>query len=383
MTSPIIAPHQPVTGWWGYTLAYTTPTGIATSEAFGAPTIRPLAVQPGIGSAETFGAPHVTTGAVTVTANGIGSTETVGAPAFTRILITATGIPSTETVGKPALTQLPAPFGIPSAETVGASIVAQPSLITLSPVGIPSTETSGAPKIINVAKPAGVPSAETSGAPKIAKVATLIGIASAETAGASSVSSIIAPAFDNAASATQMTGATTATWYMTATAGSYVLLPVAWYGSSGTISATYGSSSMTLLMTSYPWEANHYLGLLGLAGAPSGTQTVTLTTSGAHGQAGTISYNNVASVSAVTTVNGTANPLTQSVSCSGSQMIVQMFTALNNYVPGGMTGGINRIAGISSIPQWLEVNESAASTTFQTNAASSGNWGSMDIILTG
>jgi hypothetical protein len=135
------------------------PTGIASAEAFGNVTIYQAMIVSnagGIASAEAFGNPIVVPGPVIISqAGGIASAEAFGVPylAFTQFL-SPTGIPSEEAVGTPTLTPfiVIVPEGIESEEAFGAPELI-PSDVIISVVGIASAEAFGIPFI----QPPGIP----------------------------------------------------------------------------------------------------------------------------------------------------------------------------------------------------------------------------------
>ena len=149
----------------------TSPTGIASSEAFGTPTVSALLVTlpAGVATGEAFGAPAAST-ALTASPTGIASAEAMGAPALTATLTAS-------------------PAGIASAEAFGAQTVN--TTVTASPSGIGTAQTFGTPTIAaSIAmSPAGVATAQAFGAPSIgtSQAVTVTGIASAEAFGAPSV----------------------------------------------------------------------------------------------------------------------------------------------------------------------------------------------------
>jgi hypothetical protein len=130
-----------------------TPTGIASTQAFGASTVTVIGptqtVTPtGIGSAQAFGAATVIPGVV-VSPTGIASAEAFGT--------------STVTISQPLL-----PTGIPSGEAFGTKIKVQRqrSTTAILTTGIPSAEAAGTPTVTVGATyvyPVGIPSAETFG----------------------------------------------------------------------------------------------------------------------------------------------------------------------------------------------------------------------------
>jgi hypothetical protein len=134
-------------------LTYVGVAGIATSEAFGNPTVAPgkvTVLTTGMASAEAMGAPVVKY-QWTLVVTGIGSSEAFGAPTIVRgpVTIGATGIASDETFGVPLMKGGPQTLtatAITSAETFGVLLVA-PGPITTQPVGIVTSESFGRPNL--------------------------------------------------------------------------------------------------------------------------------------------------------------------------------------------------------------------------------------------
>lgn len=171
------------------------PTGIASAQAMGTPTIvrGALSVSPtGIASTQAFGVPTIVRGALTVSPTGIGSAQAFGVPTIVRgtLLVHPTGIGSSEAFGTPLIVEpiTVAPVGIPSAQAFG-----MPTIIlgtdTVVPVGITSTEAFGVPTIVRgtlLIHPNGIGSAEAFGTPTIVRGTLLVhptGIASSEAFG--------------------------------------------------------------------------------------------------------------------------------------------------------------------------------------------------------
>ena len=176
-----------------------SPTGIASAEAWGTPTAAfvTAAAPSGIPTAEAWGTPSV---ALTLTAapTGIASAQAFGVPTISATLtVSPTGIPGAEAWGVPgaALGGLTAaPAGIPSAEAFGTPSVALGALAA-APTGITSAEAWGTPSVtvaggpLPVA-PTGIPSAEAWGTPSVTQATpvTAIGIPSAQAFGVPAVS---------------------------------------------------------------------------------------------------------------------------------------------------------------------------------------------------
>jgi len=107
------------------------PTGIASAEALGTPSVAPGAhdVAPtGILTAEGFGNPVVSAGATVVQPDGVASADAFGALTVSAgpVSIVPTGIPSGLAFGTPTITPgalVIGPSGIPAAEAFGSLIV--------------------------------------------------------------------------------------------------------------------------------------------------------------------------------------------------------------------------------------------------------------------
>jgi len=174
-----------------------SPTGIASGEALGTPTITPGAVTispTGIASGEAFGTPTITPGAVTIAPTGIASGEAFGTPTITPgpVTVAPTGIASGEAFGTPTITPgavTISPTGIASAEAFGTPVVADESAQVVGPTGIASGEAFGTPTLTPgpvTISPAGIASAEAFGTPVVAAGPVTVaptGIASGEVFG--------------------------------------------------------------------------------------------------------------------------------------------------------------------------------------------------------
>jgi len=165
-----------------------SPTGIATAEVFGTPTITQsgFTLSPtGISSAEIFGTISIQPGAVAVIPSGIVTAEVFGVMAALPGVVTILpfGIAPAEAVGTPAIALGIIPIGIPGTEVFG-SITIQPGIVTASPVSIAGAEVFGTP-VITIAGitlyPAGITTAEVFGSALLATGPVIvfpIGIAS-------------------------------------------------------------------------------------------------------------------------------------------------------------------------------------------------------------
>jgi hypothetical protein len=133
-----------------YTLPVTTlPTGIASAEAVGSPSVGLVlnTASTAIASTEAFGSPTVGTG-LTVTPTGLASAEVFGTPALASLLTTSpTGVASGNVFGTPILTSLLtlSPTAIASSEAFGATAVT--SQLYLTPTSIATANAFGTPTL--------------------------------------------------------------------------------------------------------------------------------------------------------------------------------------------------------------------------------------------
>jgi len=137
--------YFPVTADAGLNIS---PTGIASTEAFGTAVITTGAVDltpTGIASAEAFGS-HVVKDVQALTPSGIASEEAFGTAVLTTgaVDITPSGIASAEAFGTHDVSQATflTPTGIASAEAFGTAAITT-GAVTLTPTGIVSEEAFG------------------------------------------------------------------------------------------------------------------------------------------------------------------------------------------------------------------------------------------------
>ena len=152
------------------------PSGIASAEAFGTPTVEnklQILSPGGIASTEAFGATAVTPGAVSLVPGGIASLEAFGAPSLTpHNVLSPSSIASAEAFD--TLTVTPgavslSPGGIASGEVLDTPTVT-PGVWTLSLQGIVSGEAFGSAIVIGPAQtlqPGGIASGEAFGIPVV------------------------------------------------------------------------------------------------------------------------------------------------------------------------------------------------------------------------
>lgn len=154
--SPVTAEHSPTTMVpWNAVVPTVasgaqnlSPTGIASTEAFGTAVITTGAVNlspTGIASEEAFGS-HTVTLTQDVSPSGIASEEAFGTAVLTTgaVNLSPTGIASEEAFGTADVSQATflTPTGIPSTEAFGTAVITT-GAVTLSPTGIASAEAFG------------------------------------------------------------------------------------------------------------------------------------------------------------------------------------------------------------------------------------------------
>jgi hypothetical protein len=165
-------------------------------------------------------------------------------------------------------------------------------------------------------------------------------------------------------------------WSHTGTAGSYVV--VGFVTASAFTSVTFGASTMTLLGSKPDTQSAGTLYYYRLSGAPGGAQTVSVNSgSGVFGNS--ISYKNVTSAALQTVNNSTAGTaLSQAVSCTSSQIIVQSF--MDNYTQSiaSYSGGTSRYIAPAPI---FTLSTAAATTTFTATDSNSTYWAGVAAIL--
>jgi hypothetical protein len=163
-------------------------------------------------------------------------------------------------------------------------------------------------------------------------------------------------------------------WTHTAAAGAQVL---AFITGSGTITMTYGVTSMTLLGTAPDLNgASGYL--FGLAGVPGGAKTVSC--SGSEITGNSISYTGISSVGTPQTYqSASVTTLSQSVTCTAGQFIVQSFEAIASTHPiTSSTGGISRWNdGIIG----LTIRDATANTTFTATMTGADHGAGIAVVL--
>jgi hypothetical protein len=138
--------------------------GIASTEAFGTPSLSARIDVGGIPASEVFGTPTMS---IDIEATGIGTGEAFGTPVvsvgFAGTTILPDGIATGETFGAPVLSFDIEATGIGTGETFGTPAVS----INIGPSGIPTSEGIGTPEFSFEIVPAGIASAEAFGSPTV------------------------------------------------------------------------------------------------------------------------------------------------------------------------------------------------------------------------
>jgi hypothetical protein len=166
-----------------------SPSGIASAEAFGTAKVNQQIRHTSIASAESVSSPVVSQGAAVIQASGIASTEAFGNATLTTgsVDVSPTGVATAEAFGTPTLELTVEPTGIGTAEAFGTAALT-PGAVTVAPDAIDSGEAFGTAEVTREASeiyPPWIPSLEAFGTPSIVwdQVVTAEGIASREAFG--------------------------------------------------------------------------------------------------------------------------------------------------------------------------------------------------------
>jgi hypothetical protein len=199
------------------------------------------------------------------------------------------------------------------------------------------------------------------------------------------VSGFLAPTFDAVGAGAHGTFATTSSYSHIAAAGTYAIVDVLTDRTATISSVTFGGVAMSVIggpLTPTGISGNASYARYGLANVTGGTQSVAITVSAStYINSCSLTYKNVHSVGAAQTLNtGTAGTaLSQSVTCTSVQVIVQSFGESHNYAITGTSGGTNRYnqLGFSA----LCMSDATASTTFTGTVAASVTWAAIATVL--
>jgi hypothetical protein len=185
-------------------------------------------------------------------------------------------------------------------------------------------------------------------------------------------------------------GTSPQTFSNTAAAGSYVVLFLLVATPTPTLNApTYGGTAMTTLQTVNPNanSASGILGAYGLAGAPGGAQTVSISwvTGKTFVAANCISVANYSAVMSTPTATGSSTSLSSgSVTAATGQIILN---ALGVSAGGGspaltsVSGGTNRWNPASAGAINMTLATATATTTFTASTGTSAPWASLSVVL--
>lgn len=181
-------------------------------------------------------------------------------------------------------------------------------------------------------------------------------------------------------------------WSHTAAAGSYVVVALSTDNNFYASSVSYGGQAMTGLTYKYFANSAQYgwVEMFGLANAPGGSQTVSVTLSGtcyAVGQS--VSYTGVLSATAGPSSSGSGTgSLSLAATCATGQMIVQAFGASSYFGANSAlsaSGGTNRSnlynSGNYNNPA-MTISDSSVSTTFRaTDSNASNTYAGVSVVL--
>jgi PE-PPE domain len=422
---PVAVPPAPVTGWWaelnvscnivvtptvaastghqtGAVAITVTPSIAASANAIygvtATETVTPsVSAQAALGYTDgaafvitplvsvTAGLVLPITAAITVTPAVTGAAGTL-LGAGTSLSVTPTVSASMAVVGSVAQSAITAtPSVSVSAKAVSSSaITATPAVSAAAALGYLSAPAiTATPSVAATAHTLYTDSVATTVTPSVSVAAQLVFPVSAAitatpavtVAGAASV----ALGFNAVGAGSSGASVASISWSHTATSGAEVFAFIAVVAGTGTVSSVkYGSTAMTQLTSKTDSNGNiEYL--YGLASAPGGAQTVTVTpaASGIFCSGNSVSYTGVASVGTPQTVTGASGSETQSVTCTTGQMIVQGFQSAGANITT-TSGGTNRSLVVEQgrsgpVGNNLSISDATASTTFTTNGTGSFN----------
>jgi hypothetical protein len=124
--------------------------------------------------------------------------------------------------------------------------------------------------------------------------------------------------------------------------------------------------------------------MYGLSNVAGGAKTITATQAangGAAGSGNSVSYINAHVVATPSTTFGTGASLSQSLTCSAGQLIVQAFSGGSTAIFSSISGGTARYnSGAATYSTPLLIEDSTASTTFAATNASSA-WAGIGGVL--
>ncbi|WP_136244762.1 hypothetical protein [Mycobacterium intracellulare] len=192
------------------------------------------------------------------------------------------------------------------------------------------------------------------------------------------------PVFDAASTGANIHG-TTLSWTHTAAAGAYVVVAI--NTTFGTFDVKYGDAAMIPLGLVYNNNvaASGATAMYGLADVPAGQATITVTFgTTAYASGSSLSFTNVSSAGIVTNTFGTGTVLSQTVACSASQAVVQVFGNQGYAKLGDFTGTdcvYTFVPNGAYHSLGAALSWSGTSTTFNATGSVADNWGALAVVL--
>lgn len=214
---------------------------------------------------------------------------------------------------------------------------------------------------------------------------TALGSSSALVPTVTAVSPVTYTATGAGGSGTGSSGATMS-WSHTIS-GNALIVAVSLESGSTTTTATakVGTTSMTLLGSAPNFNNSGYYArvvLFGLLSPPTGSQTITVTTSGGANylEGNSVSYTNVTSFGSVVTGSGTSSAPALSVSSAANQMVVESFTTWSTN-PSSYTQTSRYSLNINSPYRPFLIGDAPGASTVSFSAASSDYWSAIAVPL--
>jgi hypothetical protein len=136
---------------------------------------------------------------------------------------------------------------------------------------------------------------------------------------------------------------------------------------------------MTQLTTTVTDGGGYSYDCFGLSGVTAGTQTVTVTATGAFPSGNSISFTGVTSVGTPATQTYTGSSGSQAVTLGSGKLIVQSFLDYTVHL-SGVTGGTVRWSAASG-GNLMALNTATATTTFNATISASDSFVGIAVIL--
>jgi len=198
------------------------------------------------------------------------------------------------------------------------------------------------------------------------------------------------PIYDATGAGNNTAFATTCAWSHTAAARATVLAAFTGLDGSGaaspTISSvTYGSLNMSLVGSVFlnNTSSSGELFVYSLFGAPSGSQTITVTATGnSVFTANSVSYLNVRTLGAAVTTFGSGSSVSQSAGLRGASGVFSAFGSFNTSY-SSIAGGNSRYNAMNASGTSVCIQDllSPASVTFSANLSASDSWSGLLVTL--